>query len=166
MSEVLNIGIASMRIKCWRGFVVKTSIDMTSGMTSALIWSVVMASWQKWIVDVTSWLRYEWSVERQMKCCRGFMTKINVVITSIWMKCRCGLNANRMLRQLYGKRRVLVQLHYKGKWWCAFIADASVNIASWQRWMLAWLHGKGSRYGYVAKNSWNDCVEKISVGAA
>ena len=60
----MNVGIASVRMKCWCGFMVKTSIDMTSGMTSALIWSVVMALWQKWIVDVTSGLRYEWGVER------------------------------------------------------------------------------------------------------
>ena len=77
-----------------------------------------------------------------MRCCHGFMTKMNVGITSVWMKGRCGLNANKMSRQFYGKRRVLVQLHYKGKWWCDFIVDASANIASWQKWMLAWLQYK------------------------
>ena len=78
----------------------------------------------------------------QMKCCRGFITKMNVGTISVWMKCRCGLNANKMSRQFYGKRRVLIQLHYKGKWWCDFIADASANIASRQKWMLAWFQYK------------------------
>ena len=76
------------------------------------------------------------------ECCHGFMEKMDVGIASVWMKCRYGLNANRMSTQLYGQRRVLVQLHYKGKWWCDFIADASANIASWQRWILAWLQYK------------------------
>ena len=148
-NKVLNIGTASMHMKCWRDF---------------------MASW------MLAWLRCKWSFDvaqckyccnfnanasanveccrgfmtkmnvgtasMQMKCCCGFMTKMNVGTTSIWMKCRCDLNANRMSRQLYGKRRVLVQLHYKGKWWCAFIADANANIASWQSWMLARLQYK------------------------
>ena len=88
----------------------------------------------------------------QMKCCRGFMTKMNVGTTSVWMKCRCGLNANKMSRQFYGKRRVLVQLHYKGKWWCNFIVDASSNIALWQKWMLAWLQYKDRCWhGFVVK---------------
>ena len=55
----MNVGIASVRMKCWRGFVAKTSI----GMTSVLMWSVVMALGQKWIVDVASWLRCKWSVD-------------------------------------------------------------------------------------------------------
>ena len=80
------------------------------------------------------------------------MTKMNVGVTSIWMKCRCGLNANKMSRQLYGKRRVLVQLHYKGKWWCDFIADASANIASRQKWMSAWLQYKEKFWhGFMVK---------------
>ena len=54
----MNVGIASVRMKCWRGFVAKTSI----GMTSVLMWSVIMASWQKWIVDIASWLRCKWNV--------------------------------------------------------------------------------------------------------
>ena len=46
------------------------------------------------------------------------------------------------------------------------MAKMNVGMALVQGQMLARLHGKGSRYGYVAKNSWNDCVEKISVGIA
>ena len=76
------------------------------------------------------------------KCKYWFTAKMNVGTTSIWMKCRCGLNANKMSRQFYGKRRVLVQLHYKGKWWCDFIANASANIASQQKSMLAWFQYK------------------------
>ena len=129
----MNVGIASVWIKCWRGFMAKTSI----GMTSVLMWNVVMASWQKWIVDVASWLRYEWSVECWHRC------KWSVVVASWqkWMLAQLRYEwsvdvasmqnkKKKLSRQLYGKRRVLVQLHYKGKWWCDFIADASANIAS------------------------------------
>ena len=149
----------------------KWSFDVALGMLARLRcdWSVDVASWQRWVltwlrcewsvtwllrcdwsVEVVSWQRWvltrlwcEWSVDMvasmQMKCWCGFMTKMSVDMALVWMKCRCGLSANKMSRQIYGKRRVLVQLHYKGKWWCDFIADASANIASWQRQMLAQL---------------------------
>ena len=105
-----------------------------------------------------------------MECFRGFMEKMDVGIASIWMKCRCGLNTNRMSRQLYGKRRVLVQLHYKGKWWCDFIANANANIASWQRWMLTRLQCKWW-YDFNASTSANvECcrgfMTKMNVGTA
>ena len=93
----------------------------------------------------------------KMNCWRSFMAfganeVLNVGTASVWMKCRCGLNANKMSRQLYGKRRVLVQLHYKGKWWCDFIADASANIASRQKWMSAWLQYKEKCWhGFMVK---------------
>ena len=67
------------------------------------------------------------------------------------MKCRCGLNTNRMSRQLYGKRKVLVQLHYKGQCWCDFSADEVLMQCHgkdeyWHGFsankVLMWLHGK------------------------
>ena len=57
----------------------------------------------------------------QMKCWRDFMATINIGLASIQIKCE---------GSFYGKRRVLLRLHYKGKWWCDFIADASANITS------------------------------------
>ena len=85
-------------------------------------------------------------VQVRMKCWHCFMEKMSVDTASACMRCRCGFNPNKMSSQLYGKRRVLVQLHYKGKWWCGFIVDASANIASWQKWMLAWLQYKDKRW--------------------
>ena len=112
--EVLNVGIASVRIevlswlhgkdeywhdfsanmKCWRGLVAKTSI----GMTSILMWSVVMTSWQKWIVDIASWLRYKWSDER-------------------WH----GFDANEVLPLFHGKN----------KCWHGFSIRTNAGRASW-----------------------------------
>jgi len=99
--------------------------------------SVWMKCWRGFMAKMNDDTASVW-----MKCWHGFMAKMNVGTASVWMKCRCGLNANKMSRQLYSKRRVLVQLHYKGKWWCNFIANASANIASWKIWMLAWLQYK------------------------
>ena len=39
---------------------------------------------------------------------------------------------------------VLMSLHYKGQCWCNFSASASVNMASWKKWMLARLQCKWS----------------------
>ena len=120
----MNVGIASIRMKCCRSFMAKMNC-WPSFMASVWVkfwtlaqlrckWSVVVASWQKWML---AQLQYEWSVDvasMQIKCWGSFMKK----------------------------KRVLVQLHYKSKWWCDFIANASANIASWQKWMLAWLQYK------------------------
>ena len=61
---------------------------------------------------------------------------------------------------------MMVRLYSGCKCKYCFMAKMNVGMALVQGQMLARLHGKGSRYGYVAKNSWNDCVEKISVGTA
>ena len=138
----MNVGTASVRMKCWHSFMAKTSI----GMTPVLIWSV----------DVTSWLH---------ECWHSFSTNevLNVGTTSVWMKCRCGLNANKMLRQLYEKkkkksastaslqRQMMVWLHNKCKCKYCFTAKMNVGMASVQGQMLAQLHGKDSWCGYFAK---------------
>ena len=119
--EKMNVGIASIRMKHWRSFMASVRMKCRRSFMTKMNAGMALM---------------------QIECCCGFMEKMDVGTASVWMKCRCGLNTNRMSRQLYGKRKVLVQLHYKGKWWCDFIADANTNITLWQRWMLAWLQYK------------------------
>ena len=81
----MNVGIASIRMKCWRSFMAKMNC-WPSFMASVWVkfwtlaqlrckWSVVVASWQKWML---AQLQYEWSVDvasMQIKCWGSFMKK-------------------------------------------------------------------------------------------
>ena len=83
-----------------------------------------------------------------MKCWHGFMTKMNIVMVLTWMKCRCGLNANKMLRQLYDKDEC----------W----HEWSVDIASWQSWILARLQYKDRCWhGFVVKTLYAATLQRL-----
>ena len=136
----MNVGIASVRMKCWRGFVAKTSI----GMTSVLMWSVVMASWQKWIVDVASWLRYEWSVDvasMQIKCWGSFMEKKSASTASV---------QGKMLAWLHGKDS-----------WCGYVAK-TLEMAALKRQVLVQLNCQEKHAAYKNKQQQRACQKKIS----
>ena len=83
--EKMNVGIASIRMKCWRSFMAKMNC-WHSFMASIWVkcwtlaqlwckWRVVVASWQKWMLTQ---LQYEWSVDVasiQIECRGSFMAK-------------------------------------------------------------------------------------------
>ena len=118
----LNEGLLASLTSCWHFWnldvwaMLPLKIDATSMQVQVLMWSVVMASWQrwtlawlrrKWSVDVTSWFRHlaflkswclsyvaskNWcnfnaSASANVECCRGFMAKMNVGTASTKMKC-------------------------------------------------------------------------------
>ena len=106
-----NVG-ASADVECCCGFMAKMSISMASvqillhdkyerwhgfsaNMASWQRWSVVVASWQRWTL---AWLQCKycsiqiWTLARlwckygfmaKMKCCCGFVTKMNVGMASM-----------------------------------------------------------------------------------
>ena len=121
--EKMSVGIASIRMKCWRSFMAKMNC-----------WRSFMASvWVKcWML---AQFQYQWSVDVasiQIKCWGSFMKKKSVSTTSL-------------------QKQMMMWLHSRCKCKYCFMAKMNVGMASVQGQRLAQLHGKGSWCGYVAK---------------
>ena len=151
----MNVGMTSVQMKFWRGF-------MNVGTASVRI-NVDVASWQKWSVNVTSWLHGCWhgiGANRALtwlhECWHGFNK--NEVLSWLHGKDGCwhGFDANEVLMWLganIGATSMRVQMLMwsvvVASWqkWIADIAswlqcEWSVDVALWKRWTLAWFRCK------------------------
>ena len=118
ISEILMPSYSAMHPRClsyvasknWCccSFIIKVHIDATSMRVQVLIWSVDMASWQRWML---AQLQCKWSVV--------------VALWQRWMLarllCKWSFDVASWQRWMLARRRY--------EW--------SVVVASWQRWMLA-----------------------------
>ena len=118
ISEILMSGYNAMQPRClyyvasenWYccSFIIKVHINATSIRVQVLVWSVDMASWQRWML---AWLQCKWSVV--VALWQRWMLA--------WLLCKWSFDVASWQRWMLARRRY--------EW--------SVVVASWQRWMLA-----------------------------
>ena len=113
----MNVGMTLVQMKFWRGF-------MNVGTASVRI-NVDVASWQKWSVDVTSWLH---------ECWHGFNT--NEVLSWLHGKDECWHDFSKCWHSFMAKMNVgtaLVQMEF----WRGFmnVGTALVQMKCWHGFM-------------------------------